>query len=38
METLEVLKQYGPWGVVLAIWAYLLLKGEFVFRFPTRRK
>jgi hypothetical protein len=37
-QVLAVLRQYGPWGVVLFLGAYMLIRGELTFRFPRRRK
>lgn len=33
-----VLKQYGPWAVVLLLIVYVIIKGELNFRFPRRHK
>jgi len=34
----ETLKTYGPWGLVLAVLIYILLKGQFTFRYPRHEK
>jgi len=42
MEILElligILKEYGIWGLILAVLLFLLLKGEVVFRYPRSPK
>jgi hypothetical protein len=36
---LDVLREYGPWGLILVVVVYLLLKGQITFRYPrTERK
>lgn len=35
METLlKILSDYGPWGLVLIVLIYILIKGQFTFRYP----
>jgi hypothetical protein len=35
METLlKILNDYGPWGLILIVMIYILLKGQFTFRYP----
>ena len=42
MEVLQlligILKEYGIWGLILAVLLFLLLKGEVVFRYPRKPK
>ena len=39
MEALaEVLLQYGGWGVVPVLAAYLVHRGEITFRYPRERR
>ena len=42
MEVLQlligILKEYGIWGLILAVLLFLLLKGEVVFRYPRNPK
>lgn len=35
METLlNILSNYGPWGLILIVLIYILLKGQLTFRYP----
>jgi hypothetical protein len=35
METLmKILSNHGPWGLVLLVLIYILLKGQLTFRYP----
>lgn len=35
METLlKILSNYGPWGLILIVLIYILLKGQLTFRYP----
>jgi hypothetical protein len=39
MELLgQILVRYGPWGLILVVVIYIILKGEFVFRYPRPGK
>jgi hypothetical protein len=31
---LKILSDYGPWGLVLIVLIYILIKGQFTFRYP----
>ncbi len=31
---ISILKDYGVWGLILVALVYLVLKGEFSFRYP----
>jgi hypothetical protein len=31
---LKILGDYGPWGLVLIVLIYILIKGQFTFRYP----
>jgi hypothetical protein len=33
----SLFKEFGPWGLLLAVVVYILLRGEFIFRFPRSR-
>jgi hypothetical protein len=37
-EILETLRQFGLPTVIVAVLIYLVLRGDFVFRYPARRK
>jgi hypothetical protein len=38
METvLQIFKSYGAKGLILVLLVYLILKGEFVFRYPRSK-
>jgi hypothetical protein len=32
--TMQILKDYGAWGLMLAVWVYLVLQGQITFRYP----
>ena len=32
------LKTYGPWGLLFIVVIYVILRGEFVFRYPRTRE
>lgn len=35
MESLlKILSNYGPWGLVLVVLIYILLKGQITFKYP----
>jgi hypothetical protein len=35
MEVLaQIFKQYGPWALLFIVLIYILLKGQFSFRYP----
>jgi len=36
-EIVKLLNAYGAWGLLFALCIYLVLKGEFVFRYPRSR-
>lgn len=33
-ELLRVLSRYGPWGLILIVAVYILLRGQIAFRYP----
>ena len=35
---LEMLKDYGGWGLLLVVLIYIVLKGQFTFRYPRPDK
>jgi hypothetical protein len=35
---IKVLNQYGPWGLILVVIIYILIKGEIAFRYPRPEK
>lgn len=35
---LKILITYGPWGLLLLCVLYMVLSGEFVFKYPRSRK
>jgi len=38
MELLvNILKDYGAWGLVLVVLIYLILRGQIVFRYPRSK-
>lgn len=39
MESLAyLLKQYGPWTLLLTVLVYILLKGQISFRYPRDKR
>ena len=38
MEWLDVLKEYGVWGFLLAGLFWVIQKGEITFRYPRRKE
>ena len=36
-ELLQLITVYGPWPLVLALVAYVVLNGSFTFSYPRRR-
>lgn len=35
---IETLKTYGAWGLLLVVLVYVVVKGEFTFRYPRAEK
>lgn len=35
---IQVLKDYGAWGLLLVVLMYLLLRGQITFRYPRADK
>ena len=35
---IETLKTYGAWGLLLVVLVYVVVKGEFTFRYPRPEK
>jgi len=39
MEVLiSILKEYGPWGLLLVVLVFMVLKGQLTFRYPRSGK
>lgn len=33
----NILKQYGPWALLLVVFVYILVNGQLTFRYPRQR-
>ena len=34
---IAILKQYGPWVMLLAVCVFVIVKGELTFRYPRKK-
>jgi hypothetical protein len=37
-EIYKILSTFGPWGLILIVVIYILLKGQIAFRYPRTEK
>jgi len=35
---MQLLKDYGPWGLVLGVLVYMVLQGQMTFRYPRPKQ
>ena len=37
-DLFKILSTYDPWGLLLIVFIYIIVKGEISFRYPSRKE